>query len=271
MPRHHLSSLAALAAATLVLAGCAGKKKAPPPYDPAAAAEAQAASFISANKDAKLMADVKRLAITSCNVMFAQTSSASASTGGGIGSSNDNRVEAKVSVYYSLAGLTEKDMQKMTDAICASAETKLKNAGYTFVPKAELDKNEAIIELRKSGRQSPFEYKNASRGSHSRYLVFAPSGQTVFDERYIGSVAGLGQAFKATKATSAWQHEARAMNTLEADAVNLNILVDFAKLTSSGHGAAAGGLASRNSAEVETEVGLSVNGDLRIKPVKDMK
>src|SRR5690606_6808057 len=119
--------------------------------------------------------------------------------------SNDNRVEAKVSVYYTLVGITEKDMQNMTDAICANAETKLKNAGYTLVPKAELDKNEAIVELRKSGRKSPFEYKSASSGSHSRYLVFAPSGHTVFDERYIGTTAGLGQAFKAAKGASAGQ------------------------------------------------------------------
>jgi hypothetical protein len=262
-------------ASTLLFAACAGKKAAPPPpYDPATAAAAQAASFIEPSKNAgKHMAEAKKLAITSCNVMFAQTSSASASTGGGLFSEagSQQRVEAKVSVFYTLVGLTDKDMQRMTNEICDASEAKLKKAGFDLVPKAVLAKNGGYIELQKSGRASPFEYKSGSGGAQSVYKVFAPSGGTVFDERYIGTASGLGQALKAAKGTSAAQHEARIMDELKADAVNINVLVDFAELASSGQGAAAGGLASRNTAEVKSEVGLSVSGQVRIKISEGMK
>jgi hypothetical protein len=257
------------------LIGCAGKKPAPPPaYNPAAAAEAQAASFIAPTKDAgKHMAQTKKLAITSCNVMFAQTSSASAATSGGLFSEagGQKRAEAKVSVYYSLVGVTDKDMQRMTDAICLDAEAKLKKAGFEIVAKDVLKKNEAYASLQKAGRASPFEYKGGAGGGLSVYKVFAPGGSTVFDERYIGTASGLGQAFKAAKGTSAAQYEARIMDELGADAVNLNILVDFAELQSSGSGKEAGGLASRNTAEVKGKVGLSVSGQLRVKVAEGMK
>ena len=259
--------------AAVLLSACAGKQPPPPPpYDPNAAAEAQAASFIAADKDAaKKMQAVKRLAVTSCNVMFAQTSSASASTAGGLFSEagGNQRVEAKVSMYYTLKGMPETRMQAMTDKICLDAEARLKKAGFELVPRAELAKNEAFVELQKAGRASPFEYKGGAGGGESRYLVFAPKGGTVFDERYIGTMSGLGQAFKAAKGTSAAQYEFRVMDELKADAVNLNILVDFAELQSSGSGAA--GLASRDNAEVKGSVQLSVTGQLRFKVAEGMK
>jgi PBP1b-binding outer membrane lipoprotein LpoB len=264
-----------VAAGAFFLTACAGKKPAPPPpYNPAAAAEAQAASFIEPAKNAgKHMAEAKKLAITSCNVMFAQTSSASASTGGGLFSEvgSEQRVEAKVSVYYTLTGITDKDMQRMTNEICAASEAKLKAAGFDLVDKSVLAKNTAYIELQKAGRASPFEYKGGAGGAQSAYKVFAPNGSTVFDERYIGSVSGLGQAFKAAKGTSAAQYEARIMDELGADAANINILVDFAELQSSGQGAAGGGLVNRDRAEVKSEVGLSVSGQLRVKIAEGMK
>lgn len=271
----HLTVIAPLTlAATFLFTACAGKKAPPPPYDPAGAAETQAASFIEPNKNAaKHMPAAKKLAVTSCNVMFAQTSSASATTGGGLFSEvgSQERVEAKVSVYYTLTGLTDKDMQRMTNEICAEAETKLKRAGFDLVGKEVLAKNASYTELQKAGRASPFEYKGGAGGAQSAYKVFAPNGSTVFDERYIGSVSGLGQAFKAAKGASAAQYEARIMDELGADAANINILVDFAELQSSGKGAAAGGLASRDRAEVKSEVGLSVSGQLRVKIAEGMK
>ncbi len=270
----HVLRLTAAICAALVFAACAGKKAAPPPaYDPAKAAEAQAASFIApADKNSdKNMKAAKKLAVTSCNVMFAQTSSASASTSAGLfgNAGGTKRVEAKVSVYYTLVGIDDKALQRMTDAICEDAEGKLKKAGFTLVPKSDLAKNAAYQELQKAGRASPFEYKGGAGGGQSVYKVFAPGGSTVFDERYIGTVSGLGQAFKAAKGTSAAQHEARIMDELQADAVNINILVDFAELQSSGNKAT--GVASRNTAEVSGTVGLSVTGQMRVKIVEGMK
>jgi hypothetical protein len=206
-------------------------------------------------------------------VMFAQTSSASASTGGGLFSEagGQKRVEAKVSVYYTLVGVSDKDMQRMTDEICAEAETALKEAGFTVADKAALAKSPSYAALQKAGRASPFEYKGGAGGGQSLYKVFAPGGSTVSDERYIGTASGLGQAFKAAKGTSASQYEARVMDELGADAANINVLIDFAELTSSGQGAAAGGLASRDNAEVKGKVVLSVTGQVRVKISDGMK
>lgn len=268
-----IARLTALLGTVVLLAACAKKPAPPSAYDPAKAAEAQAASFIApADKNAdKNMKAAKKLAITSCNVMFAQVSSASASTAAGLfGNAGDTkRAEAKVSVYYSLVGMEDKDMQRMTDAICADAETKLKKAGFDLVPKSDLAKNAAYVELQKSGRPSPFEYKGGAGGGLSKYKVFAPGGATVTDERYIGTVSGLGQAFKAAKGVSAAQYEARVMDELKADAVNINILVDFAELQSSGN--KTNSVAQRNTAEVKSSVGLSVNGQLRVKIAEGMK
>lgn len=265
--------LLAAASAGLLLAACASKAPPPPPpYDPAASAQAQAASFIAADKDAgKHMKAVNKLAVTSCNVMFAQTSSATASTAGGLFSEagGSKRVEAKVSMYYNLVGVSEDRLQEMTDEICADAETRLKRAGFELVPRDVLEKNESFVELQKAGRPSPFEYKGGGGGAESRYLVFAPGGANVFDERYIGTMSGLGQAFKAAKGTSASQYEFRVMDELQADAVNLNILVDFAEMQSSGTGGS--GLASRDNAEVKGNVQLSVTGQLRFKVSEGMK
>ena len=91
----------------------------------------------------------------------------------------------------------------------------------------------------------------------------------MFDERYIGTASGLGQAFKAAKGTSAGQYEARIMDEFKADAVNLNILVDFAELQSSGNKATS--VAQRNTAEVKGSVGLSVTGQMRVKISEGMK
>lgn len=252
------TSLALLSASLLTLAGCASAPKAPV-YDPAAAPETQAAAFITATSP-KNAAKIERIAVTACNVMFAATSSASASTGGGI--FDNNRAEASVSVIYTLSGLTDPQLQQLADQVCAASEQQLAASGYQLVPRSELVRNETYNKLQAAGRASPYEYKVGV----SEYKVFARTGDSVFDERYIGTASGLGQAFRAAAGSAAWQHETLALSELNASGVNLNILVDFASLESSGQGAALGGLASRNSAEVTSSVQLSISGELVLKP-----
>jgi ABC-type uncharacterized transport system auxiliary subunit len=78
------SLLVASVSAVVMLAGCATTSAPPPTYNPADAAASQAAIFVGSNKPAKNMQKVKKVALTACNVMFADKSSASASTGAGL-------------------------------------------------------------------------------------------------------------------------------------------------------------------------------------------
>lgn len=245
--------------ASVLLSACATTPQAPV-YDSTLSATEQAPLFITATST-RSVGSVERVAVTSCNVMFADVSSATASTGGGI-FDNSNRAEASVSMVYNLKGLDDAQLQQLADSVCNDAEQQLSKAGYEVVARSALDNVETFQRLKDAGRNSPYEYKMGA----STYKVFARSGESVFDERYIGTAAGLGQAFRSAAGSSAWQLEAVTLETVEASGVNINIMVDFAALSSSGQGAAAGGLASRDNAEVSGEVRLSVVGEIAFKP-----
>lgn len=271
-PHRRLLLATAVASAFVFTTGFGfGKKEAPPPaYDPAASLDAQAASFIAPNKAAgKVMKDVgNKLAITSCNVMFAYKSNASAGTQGGLFSEAGGvtRAEANVSVEYNLHGMDDATMQALTEEICSGAEQQLKDAGYQVVPSAELANDENFKGIHANAKPAPYEYKAPGQGGSTRYMVYAPAGQGVYDPRFIGVAAGLGAALKAAKGTSPAFFEGRVMDTLGADAVNINLLVDFAEVAGDGHKGGLGGLASKDSAEVKNEARLSISGSMKIQP-----
>jgi len=267
--RYKTLSSAAVVSAFLLTTGFGfGKKaEAPPAYDPAASAASQAASFVAPGKAAKFMADVRKIAITSCNVMFAFKSNGSAGTQGGLFSEAGGvtRAEAKVKVEYNLQGMDDASMQSLTDEICTNAENQARAAGFELVPAADLAANEDFQGMHRNARPIPFEYKAAGRGTSTRYVVYAPAGQGVFDPRFIGTSAGLGAAMKAAKGESPDLYEGRVMDTLGADAMHLNILVDFTEMQSDGQKGALGGLASKDSASVDAEARLSIAGDMNIR------
>lgn len=273
MPIHNrVSRLVAVAGLGAFLASCAATAPKAPVFDPAGDARAQAATFIGDNGKTKYMKGIKKVAVTGCNVLFAENSAATAGTEGGLFSSAGNvvRSEAKVTVLYSMEGLSDADMQRMTNQICADAEKRLANAGFDVLPVSALAKNEAFQQLLAAGKASPFNYKTPTKGSRTTYKVFAPTGYTVYDARYIGVVGGLGQAFKAAGGSSAAQLETRIMKQLDVSSVNVNVLVDFAQLQSDG---AQKGyrLASKNSAEVKHGVNLGITGQIDFKPSNEMK
>jgi len=258
--------IAALSTAAF-LAGCASTPPPPPTFNPADSAATQAATFVGANKPAKNMQKVKKVALTACNVMFADKSSASASTGAGLfgdpSSGSTRRVDERVIVVYSMTGLDESVMQKMTDDICNDAEKRMASSGLEVVPRTELAKNENYQKMLEAGRKSPYEFKIGQ----NTYKVFSASGSSIFDERYIGTVSGLGQAFKSAGGGSGIQLETRMMNELGIDSVQMNMLVDFAQVQSDGHA----GLANKNRAKVEGKVQLAVSGDIKVQPVSELK
>lgn len=262
------SLLIAALSTTAFLAGCASTPPPPPTFNPADSAASQATTFVGANKPAKNMQKVKKVALTACNVMFADKSSASASTGAGLfgdpSAGSTRRVDEKVVVVYSMTGLDESVMQKMTDDICNDAEKRMAASGLEVLPRTELMKNENYQKLLEAGRKSPYEFKIGQ----NTYKVFSASGSSIFDDRYIGTVSGLGQAFKSVGGGSGIQLETRMMNDLQIDSVQMNMLVDFAQIQSDGH---AGGLANKNRAKVEGKVQLAVSGDIKVQPLSELK
>lgn len=258
----HALAFSTLAAA-MALSACAGKVAPPEPFDPAKAAEAQAASFIGQAKNAdKYIKKVKKVAITSCNVMFAFKSNASASTSGGMFSSTagTTRAEAQVMVEYNLHGMDDAAMKALTNQVCASAEEKTRAAGFEVIPGKTLAANANFQGMHKNAKQVPFEYKAAGQGEKTRYMVYAPDGQGIFDARFIGVLSGLGAAFKAAKGDNPMQYEGKLMDELGADALHLNILVDFAEMQSDGHKGSFG--TDKNSANVKAEARLAISGDM---------
>lgn len=250
-----------LLAGVALLSGCAANQPAAPVYNSDLTPEEQAAAFIGASNE-KHARKIDRLAVTSCNVMFAATSSASASTRAGM-FDNSNRAEASVSMVYTLKGIEDASLQKLADQICADAEKQLAAAGYELVPRSELLANESFKKLQEAGRSSPYEYKVGV----SEYKVFARSDESVFDERYIGTASGLGQALRAAAGGAAWQLEGVTLEDLKASGANLNLMVDFASLSSNGQG---GAIAGSDSAEVSGSVQLSVSGELALKSAEKL-
>ncbi len=247
----------------IIVSGCASTGSAPVPFDPDQSTSAQAHAFIGTRHE-QYMSGVDKVGITACNVMFAIQASAHAGTSPGLFATagGGGRGEARVSTIFTLKGLEEADMQRTADAVCADAERKLVDAGYQVVPHSELKNNEDFQQLQAAGKESPFQYKSGD----SRYLVFARSGDSVFDERYIGTASGLGQAFKAAAGGAAWQREAVALESLGITGINLNILIDFAQMSSDGDSGLLGGLASKDTAQVSGEVLLSATGGITVKP-----
>jgi hypothetical protein len=258
-----------LAVCAALLGACASTPSTPV-FDPQADLQSQAATFITSNKDARKMGDAGKGAVLACNVMFAHRAAAHAGTGGGLfNHSGTTRAEAKVSVFYTLVGLADADYQRMTDAICAKAEQQLVAQGVQLVPRAELEANPQYQALRAAGRETPYDFKPPKGDSNARYMVYSAGGATLYDARYIGGMSGLGQAFKAVKGTSAEQMAASVMDQFGADAININLLVDFAELQSSG-AARTWQLTDVDKAEVSGTVGLSISGDVSFRLARHM-
>ncbi len=126
--RKALSSVAVVSAFVLTTGFGFGKKaEAPPTYTPGQVPRARPATFVAPGKAASYMTDVKKIAITSCNVMFAFKSNGSAGTQGGLFSQAGGvtRAEAKVKVEYNLQGMDDTSMQSPhRRALCQCGETR---------------------------------------------------------------------------------------------------------------------------------------------------
>ncbi|EKF74571.1 hypothetical protein A11A3_08090 [Alcanivorax hongdengensis A-11-3] len=264
----------ALPAVTLVamVSGCATSGGDAPEYDAKGSAASQADTFIESENE-KYMANVDKVGVLSCNVMFGVKSAASASTSGGFRSDatratgTTRRSDVKVTVTYTAEGVTESQMQSLANRACDNAEKALASAGFQVTPHAVIKANPHYQAMHAGGRESPFEYKGSG---DTRYLVMARDGETISDPRYIGAAGGFAQAFKSVGGDASLQHESLLIKDLGVTGVNINILIDFAQLQSDGHGSF-GGFASKNSAKVDGKVQLAATGDLRFLPIDKQK
>lgn len=259
--------------AALLASACATGPEAVPDFDANASLDAQVDTFIEVERSTrKRIKSVQTLAVTSCNVLFALKSSATASTGGGLFSSagNTSRAEAKVSQIYSLEGVGDAELQPLADQICADTEQRLAAAGFAVKPHAEVRANPHFAKFTASGKAAPFAHSIGNGDAKQEYRLFTRSGESVHGASYLGTAGGLMQAFKAVGSDSSWHHEARLMSDLGVDAVHLDVLVDFATMASSGQHRASQ-ITSTNSAEVSGEARLAISGKLRIVPLADLK
>lgn len=253
-----------LAGASL-LAACASTPPAPPPeYNPGLGANAQVDEFVQAANEKK-RGRSDRVALTSCVVAFGTRTSGYASTKEGTFAYQDPdklRVEAKVSTLYQLQGIDPGRLQQITDRVCAQAEQQLAASGLRVMPHAELARTRQYQDLAAKGRAAPV---NWSLGK-SDYSVYTPTGWTLFDQRFDGAAGTLKNIFGAATRKSPESLEAKMVNELGVSGVHLDIMIDFASVSSSdaNYTGFIGRNVGRDEASVTTAVKLAATGMLKI-------
>lgn len=248
------------------LTGCGGMMaKKVPTYDPGATPQSQAATFIGAQSP-KLAADVKKVFISECNVLFGETTAASAGTSTGMFESGAGQVQKKVSSIYYLKGLTDENMQSMANNICNEAEAKLKAAGYEVVDRSALTANPAYVKMTANGKKSPYEYKV---GGNTTYKIFAANGASVFNMAYLGTGGGLKMAMQAASGNAPMFGEGLLVDEYQAASVKINALLDFSEVAS--NNSKWDKWAGKDRAEVSAKVKFAVNGNIAIVPPSTVK
>lgn len=232
-----------------------------PKFDAGASAASQASQFIAV-KDKRPSKTMGKAFLSECNVLFGLETSASASTSSGLLPSSDRarRTESKVKSIFYLKGMDDAGMQALANEICANAEAKLGSTGYQMVPRASLASNPRFQAMLANGKVSPYDFK----AGKSSYRIFGAPGSTVFNPQYLGIGGGLSMALKQAKGDSPWIHEAVLIEELGADAVRVNVLLDFSSLDSNDSGWDR--WASKDTAEVKAEVSFALSGTISILP-----
>lgn len=205
--------------------------------------------------------NVKRVAITSCNVLFGTETGASAETQRGFGDSAQ-RLESRVQVSYQLRGMEPAALQALTESICADVGSTLTAAGYTVLPAAEVAAQPEFAKLHASGKPAPYAYE---RGG-SQYQTYAPAGQQIVDSTYLGRTDSVLAGFKAMSTDGPMFIEARLAKSLDASPVHVSVLVDFASARGNSVKGFFGRMAGSDSARVEAKLAMSAAGFMTMIP-----
>lgn len=249
-------------AMTLValLAACSSAPKQQPALSSSADPATVAKEYV-ALENGKKLPQSGNLVITSCNVAFGKKTRASASTQAGA-LNRDNRVEAKVSSELILEGVEDQQLNKIASMICADAQQTLAAAGYTVVSASD---NQQFQLLQTNGKPSPHEWDH----NKSEYAVFAPSGMSVWDDRFLGIGGGLKAAFKAAKGTNSNQLVGGVVNATQATGAALHFVVAFA--SSEGDKGKRSIFATKDTAKVSHDTRMMVTGELSFLPLAQIK
>ena len=212
---------------------------------------------------------VKRVVLTSCNVLFGFESSADAKTQAGFGQPTAGRVDSKVSTSYTLQGLTPVMQQDIATKACADAVKAFADAGLEVVTLEQLMATAQWKKLLGYGRATPFEWSRAG----SKYNLYTPENYKLME---INDYASMSDIFSAIGNASAadggpTRVEAEMLKQLDASSARVNILVDFAKQSSSNTSGFFSRMAGSDTAKVSSKVQLSVSGHVAFYPLDMLK
>ncbi len=249
--KHSLPGIAVSTAAALALSGCAAMQASAPKYDPTQSAAAQAAAFVHTEQLAKV--DLKKVAITSCNVIISQATGGTSGTQAGAFQNDSGRVDKSISQVYTLRGISVEQQAALSEQLCQRAEDGFKKAGFNVVTMGELASNEDYKKMHEAGSPSPVESGHGA----IKNLVFAPKGQAVVDPKYQGAGKGLKMAFSGANPA---KYEAGLAEALDATAAHVEITIDFAKVAGDGKAGFLSSFQKKDAAQVKAEVGLSMRG-----------
>lgn len=228
---------------------------------PALPSRASADAHIKASA-AKYAAKIQRVAITSCNVLIGTETNASAETQAGLGEPR-GRTEVTVTSSYTLQGIEADSLQTLADAICEDAAATMATAGFDVVPSTALNERAEFKQMHTGGSPVPYQYERKG----ATYTVYAPQGQSLIDPLYMSAKASFGLVMSSMSGQGPMQQEAMLMKALDASAVHLNVMVDFAKQSSSNRKGFLSKIAGNSEASVATKVQLSLSGLVRFLPL----
>ena len=220
----------------------------------------EAGKYMKAEKT-KPSANVRRVAITSCNVLFGMVTGADAQTQRGFGDSSQ-RMESRVKVSYELRGLDPPALQALTEAVCTDISATLTAAGYTVLPAAEIAAHPEFTKLHAAGKPTPYAYE---RGG-TAYQTYAPAGQQIVDNTYLGRADSVFAGFKAMSTDGPMFIEARLAKALDASPVHVSVLIDFASAQGNTAKGFFGRMAGNDSATVDAKLVMSAAGFMTMIP-----
>ncbi len=239
-------------------------------------ASAQEAAALPSKSDAEKIlkaekvskgANISRLAITSCNVLFANETGANAETQRGFGDASAKRVESRIDATYTMQGMEPAVLQSLAEQICSDASAQLAAAGYTMVPDAEVAARPEFAQLHAKGKPVPYAYER----SGTKYTNYAPPGQQVIDLTYLSTRDIFGAAFSAMGTDNPALIEGALLKGLDASGAHINVMVDFAKPKSNSVKGFFGKIAGSDTAKVEAKMQLSVSGLILLIPVQNIE
>jgi hypothetical protein len=254
------------AASSMFLTGCAGLGAKPAPkFDLDQPAASQAATFINVTNP-KNKGQVGRVAVTSCNMVVADMAGGVSQTDAGLFGETRGRNDKKISMYLYLRGISDEQLQAMTDEACASAEAALKSSGLEVVPRSEFASNEHYLKLHEGGK-SPVTFDPPGG---EKYKIFVPKGQKMVDMRYLTTGGGLKLAMAAAAGNTPANHKGRLMDELKADDVHISLKINFGAVEGDKKGFLSS-VARKDTAEVKATTDVIITGRVEVVTNESLK